>query len=74
MLTLSDDSSKIMGINNSFWGNVDLQAHNKYVVNDNKAFLITYSIRDNLEACIELIAQDWSSANVNVIELYNGST
>ncbi|MBR3501553.1 MAG: hypothetical protein IKO06_01460, partial [Alphaproteobacteria bacterium] len=64
MLTLSDDGTKIMSITNPFGGGVSLYATNKATNGDHQAFSIAYQIGDNIEACIELLSQDWSNAGV----------
>ncbi|MBQ8671336.1 MAG: hypothetical protein IJ525_02315 [Alphaproteobacteria bacterium] len=71
MLTLSDDGKKIMGITNPFGYPTSLSVFPKSVEGDNKAFGISYYTGDNVEACIELMTQDWSNANVNAIGLLN---
>ena len=73
MLSLSDDGTKIMAITNPFGFPASLDIANKNVYNDNKAFYIAYYLGDNIEACIELMTQDWTNANVNAIHLYNNS-
>ena len=72
MLTLSDDGKRIMAITNPFGFTTVLEVDNKSIAGDNKAFSISYFIRDNLEACIELMTQDWSTANIKAIRLDNG--
>jgi len=74
MLTLSDDGTKIMAITNPFGYSTSLILDNKSTANDYKAFGIKYFIGDNIDACIELLTQDWSAANVNAIKLGNGAT
>ncbi|MBQ8671377.1 MAG: hypothetical protein IJ525_02525 [Alphaproteobacteria bacterium] len=71
MLTLSDDGTKIMGITNPFGYAVWLYPYHKAISGDNEAFSIHYYIRDNLQACIELLTHDWSTANIKAIFLYN---
>jgi len=74
MLTLSDDGTKIMGITNPFGLIAALGSTGKSVSGDYKAFVIYYFLGDNLAACIELMTQDWSNANVEAIRLYNGDS
>jgi len=72
MITITAD--KITAITNPFGYATGLQLDNKSIANDHKAFYIYYLIGDNIEACIELMTQDWSAANVNAIKLNNGSS
>ena len=65
MITVTD--GKIMSITNPFGGVVGLYAADKAKDGDRQAFEISYFIGDNEEACIELLTQDWSNANVEVI-------
>jgi len=67
-------AGKINTITNPFGYPTTLVLDNKSTANDHKAFHITYFIGDNIEACLELLSQDWSAANVNAIRLHNGST
>jgi hypothetical protein len=63
MITVTD--GKIMSITNPFGGGVGLFSVNKS--KDGEAFFIEYKIGDNEEACIELLTQDWSNANVSFV-------
>ncbi len=65
MITVTD--GKIMSITNPFGGGVALYIANKAKSRDNQAFYIRYNIGDNEEACIELLTQDWSNANVSFV-------
>ena len=65
MITVTD--GKIMSITTPFGLGFGLGTANKAKSGDNKAFIITYNIRD-MEACIELVTNDWSNANVAAIE------
>ena len=65
MITVTD--GKIMSITNPFGGVVGLYEANKSKDGDNQAFVIHYKIKDNEEACIELLTQDWSNANVSIV-------
>ena len=65
MITVTD--GKIMSITNPFGGGVELGSTVKSKSGDNQAFFIKYNIGDNEEACIELLSQDWSNANVSVV-------
>ena len=65
MITVTD--GKIMSITNPFGGGVHLYTSNKSKSDDNQAFYIKYNIGDNEEACIELLTQDWSNANVSFV-------
>ena len=69
MLILSDDGTKIISITNTFGYPVQLYSTTKSSENDNLAFVISYSIGDNIEACIELVTQDWSSADIKAINI-----
>ena len=70
MITVTD--GKIMSITNPFGGGVTLYTRNKSKDGDNQAFSMHYMI-NNEEACIELLSQDWSSANVEVIYVMGDS-
>ncbi len=72
MLTVND-AGKITAITNPFGYTANLMLDNKSTDNDYKAFHITYLIRDNIEACIELMSQDWSAVNVKAIRLYSST-
>ncbi|MBQ8671692.1 MAG: hypothetical protein IJ525_04130 [Alphaproteobacteria bacterium] len=65
MITVTD--GKIMSITNPFGGRVSLYAADKAKDGDRQAFYIDYTIGDNEEACIELLTQDWSNANVSIV-------
>jgi len=65
MITLNDDG-KITAITNPF-GGVSLWVENKSTGGDDQAFRINYGIGDNVEACIELLSYDWTTANVSII-------
>ena len=70
--TISDDGTKIMAINNQFGFPVITGQSHKSINIDYQAFTIYYRIRDNIEACIELMSHDWSEAGVKAIDIYNG--
>ena len=70
MITVTD--GKIMSINNPFGSGVSLYLVDKSQRNDNQAFCIYYYI-NNEETCIELLSQDWSSANVKAIDVTGDS-
>ena len=74
MLTLSDDDKRITAITNPFGYPTTLDIIDKSVVGDHKAFAIVPYIGYNIEACIELMTQDWSDANVKAFELFNGKS
>ena len=71
MITVTD--GKIMSITNPVGSGVGIGSYYKSKYGDNQAFDIAYHIH-NEEACIELLSQDWSSANVKVIHVmgYSG--
>ena len=69
MITVTD--GKIMSITNPFGGGVGLGTQDKAKYGDSQAFYIDYTIGDNEEACIELLSQDWTSANVSAVLLYS---
>ena len=66
MLTV-DSSGKITAITNPFGSAVSLMRIDKSSEGDKKGFIIDYPIYENPEACIELLTQDWSNANVSYI-------
>ncbi|MBQ8672106.1 MAG: hypothetical protein IJ525_06265 [Alphaproteobacteria bacterium] len=70
MITVTD--GKITSITNPFGGRVSLDSYEKSKSGDNQAFYIHYYIH-NEEACIELLSQDWSNANVKVIYVMGDS-
>jgi len=57
------------GFTNVFGYHVAVHTQNKSNSGDRQAFYITYRIGDNLEACIELLTHDWTSANVGFISV-----
>ena len=65
MITVTD--GKIMSITNPFGYVVSLSRVDKSKSGDKQAFYINYRIGDNEEACIELLTQDWSNANVSIV-------
>ncbi|MBR3501658.1 MAG: hypothetical protein IKO06_02000 [Alphaproteobacteria bacterium] len=69
MITVTD--GKIMSITNPFGGGVVLGAYSKAKSGDNQSFYIDYTIGDNEEACIELLSQDWTAANVSAVSLFS---
>jgi len=73
MITVTD--GKIMSITNPFGGAVDLYTVNKAKSgnSDNRAFSIVYNIGNNLEACIELLSQDWGEAKNIAVNIYDGN-
>ena len=76
MLELNADGT-IKQINNSFGGTVLIEAANKsssangsepiYIYGDEKAFALSFSDIPQ-EACIELVTQDWSEANIGALQ------
>ena len=71
MITVTD--GKIMSITNPFGGVVELRTSDKAKSGDNQAFYIYYNINNGgEEACIELLAHDWTAAGVKGIRLRNG--
>ena len=70
MITVTD--GKIMSITNPFGSGVSLYLVDKSQRNDFQAFCIYYYI-NNEETCIELLSQDWSSANVKAIYVMGDS-
>ncbi len=60
-------------IKNVFGGDFILDIANKAKSGDEKAFFFQYFLVPE-EICIELLTQDWTSANVNVIETYDNAT
>jgi len=76
MLELNADGT-IKQINNSFGGTVWFEAANKsssadergimYIYGDEKAFALSFSDIPQ-EACIELVTQDWSEANIGAFQ------
>ncbi|MBQ8672151.1 MAG: hypothetical protein IJ525_06495 [Alphaproteobacteria bacterium] len=69
MITVTD--GKIMSITNPFGYGVELYTEDKSKEGDNQAFFINYYIGDNVEACIELLSQDWAEAKITVVDLYD---
>ncbi|MBQ8671863.1 MAG: hypothetical protein IJ525_05005 [Alphaproteobacteria bacterium] len=67
MLTVTD--GKIMSITNAFGGNVYIYSISKAIGGDQHAFAISYNIGDNMEACIELLTQDWMATNAKALRL-----
>ena len=70
MLTVND-AGKITAITNPFGGWVGLYTDHKATGGDNQAFGISYFIGDNIEACIELLSQDWAEAKMIAVNIYN---
>ena len=71
MITVTD--GKIMSVTNPFGGWVDLRTKDKAKSGDNQACYIYYNINNGgEEACIELLAHDWTAAGVKGIRLRNG--
>ena len=60
---------KITAITNSFGYSVKLYEEIKSVRGDGKAFSINYLIGVNTEACIELLTNDWTAANIKALRL-----
>ena len=58
-------------IKNVFGWSVSLFEIAKSTSTDKQAFYINYAIGDNVEACIELLSQDWTTADVKAIYLNN---
>ncbi len=71
MLTLDSDG-KITKIENAFGGFVSINYYDKSSSSDKRAFYIQYSDIPQ-EACIELLTQDWTNANILGVAL-NGGT
>ncbi|MBQ8671852.1 MAG: prepilin-type N-terminal cleavage/methylation domain-containing protein [Alphaproteobacteria bacterium] len=69
MITVTD--GKIMSITNPFGGGVSLDTAYKSKSGDEQAFVIVYQIGDNVEACIELLSQDWAEAKNIVVNIYD---
>jgi len=69
MLTVNADG-KITAITNSFGDWVSLWTANKAKLGDWQAFVIIYQIRNNMEACIELVTHDWTNAGVKAIHTH----
>ena len=69
MITVTD--GKIMSITNPFGGGVSLGTADKSKSGDNQAFGLAYQIGDNVEACIELLSQDWAEAKNIVVNIYD---
>ncbi len=69
MITLDADG-KITNINNAFGGKVQLFFQDKSNNALDQAFSIAYDIGNNSEACIELLTQDWTNANVSFIVVW----
>ncbi|MBR3502350.1 MAG: hypothetical protein IKO06_05545 [Alphaproteobacteria bacterium] len=72
MITVTD--GKIMSIANPFGGGVSLFAENKSKSGDYQAFRISYGVREETEACIELLTYDWSNANASKVCAHHMST
>ena len=72
MITVTD--GKIMSITNPFGGGVGLYTANKSKSGDYQAFSISYGVRDETEACIELLTYDWSNANASKVCAHHMST
>ncbi len=68
MLTLDADG-KITAITNEFGYKTEIYEAPKHTNPDYKAFELRYYIGDNIEACIELMTNDWSEAGVKVFSL-----
>jgi len=72
MLSL-DANGKIIAITNPFGYDFSLFAFQKSKSSD-PDFGFSYYIGDNIEACIELVSQDWRNANIrHIIVVGNGS-
>ncbi len=69
MITVTD--GKIMSITNPFGGGVVLGTYSKAQSGDYQAFIISYGVRKETEACIKLLTYDWSNAGANLIG-FNG--
>ena len=69
MITVTD--GKIMSITNPFGYGVGLYAEDKSTGGDKQAFSIAYKIDGNIEACIELLSQDWAEAKNIAVNIYN---
>ena len=69
MITVTD--GKIMSITNPFGDRALLYAADKAKDGDHQAFAIDYYIGDNVEACIELLSQDWAEAKNIVVNIYD---
>ena len=72
MITVTE--GKIMSIANPFGGGVSLFAENKSKSGDYQAFRISYGVRKETEACIELLTYDWSNANASKVCAHHMST
>ena len=68
MVTI-DNSGKITDIVSKWGEKVYLYRANKAETNDFKAFSIGFKVSD-LDICIALLAQDWTSSNISFIEIY----
>ena len=73
MITV-DSSGKITAITNPFGHGVFITKKTKIGIESTagteSGFLIAYGLGDNTEACIDLMSQDWTSADVKAIRLY----
>jgi len=70
MIMVTD--GKIMSITNPFGGWVNLEVVDKAKSGDSQAFYILYTIGDNMEACIELLSQDWAATGISVNNYESG--
>ena len=70
MLTITD--GKITNVENAFGGHVSIDHFYKSASGDDRAFYIEYTNIPQ-EACIELLTQDWTNANILGVNLGSGS-
>ena len=70
MITVTD--GKIMSITNPFGYRVGLDLCSKAKGGDNQAFVISYYLDKNEEACIELLSNDWTNAGVKAYSVTGG--
>ncbi len=61
----------IKNIINPFGHKIELSPITKSQIGDDRAFYIDYHIGDNIEACIDLITQDWTELNIGIIFISN---
>jgi len=68
MITVNADG-KITAITNAFGGKVYIYSTAKAISDEQHAFIISYNIGDNMEACIELLTHDWNATNAKAVRL-----
>ena len=72
MISLDAGGGMITIVTNSFGHGFYSETADKFTVNDKQAFQIGYEIGDNVDACIELLTNDWTAADVKAIGIDDG--